>query len=181
MKRTNDKSFKGLLIGLAAAVVIIVLGCMFWGNSQSMHHVSQPVQNGFGKHGFAQRGFFGQGSMMMMDGRSSLQSEASSSNWALVLIKIAFILTGLILWSCAKKTLKWFGAAVFVIGLFTLMPFWLAAAATALIAYILYRIYRNNQVLPVQIESVSRVDRMPIGSEADLLDEWERSITKEDK
>ncbi|AWB43278.1 hypothetical protein DCC85_02895 [Paenibacillus sp. CAA11] len=176
MKASSGKLLQWTLLGAAAIALLIWILNLMWGHPHGMHGGFQPAHSGFGQHGLE-----GRGVMRGYMDRGGFDKSGSDLAYSLF-FKIAFILFGLLLWRIGKNALKWFGVVLFVIGLFTLMPFFLAAAVTAAIGYIIYRIHRSNRMQPLAIEPVTPViHTTAIVGERDIIDEWEQSIHKEEK
>lgn len=176
MKRIKGKSLKWVLLGLAGAGALIFLAHMLWWNFHGMHSPYEPVRGGFKPGAFRQHG-------MMMRGYpgAGYDTEASGNTFAFLLFKIAFLLIGALLWRIGRNALKWFGAVLFFIGIFTLLPVILAVPVTAFIGYITYRVYRSSRPETVMVEPVSTVYRTEVHSNPDMLDEWERNLKKEEE
>ncbi|MGM0903939.1 MAG: hypothetical protein ACQEXB_22905 [Bacillota bacterium] len=98
-----------------------------------------------------------------------------------ILAKIALVLAGLAIWKFSKeKTGKWFGGALFSLALFTLLPKIFGIPFLIIIAYLGYKgfIKKNHQsvdyLTPADLATASSYQTR------DYLDEWEKSIRKEE-
>ncbi|MCM3782658.1 hypothetical protein M3231_06715 [Neobacillus mesonae] len=182
MKTANGKKLKWFLLGLTAAVMIIWILHMLFAEAHGVQNNIQSIRS-FKQIEFGHHGFEGRGPMKEYAVLNGGQSNISGDEIAVLFFKIAFILFGLILWNFGKNSLKWFGAVIFVIGVFALLPFLLALAVTAIMGYFIYRIHRNERRQKIAIEPVTPYKRttIDVSQDLDMLDEWERKISKEEK
>ncbi|MGG6432800.1 hypothetical protein ACPF7I_01570 [Anoxybacillus sp. D401a] len=93
--------------------------------------------------------------------------------WMSLLIQLALIIIGWLIWKTTKGAGKWIGGALMAIGLVTLLPKVLLAVLAIIAAYVLLRDKTKTTpefepfVPPIQKDS--------------FLDEWEKTIQKEEK
>lgn len=96
--------------------------------------------------------------------------------------KVAFLITGLLVWLRAKsQSWKMAGAIMVALGLFAVLPTVIALPLVLVLAYFAYKSTNNNERLHVE-ELVTVQDlTVPAYTNRDLLDEWEEKIRREDK
>ncbi len=93
--------------------------------------------------------------------------------WMSFLIQLAFLVVGWIIWKATKGPGKWIGGALMAIGLVALLPKALLAVLAIIAAYVLLR----DKTKPT-LEFEPFVS--PIQNYS-FLDEWEKTIQKEEK
>ncbi|MBN2980434.1 hypothetical protein [Cohnella algarum] len=168
MKRSS------VLIGIAiGAISVLVVLAVFKMSALLFGSAPHPGQewNDVFRHGH--RGY---APFMKSEGRPEFGMDSS---WP-VLLRIAFLIGGIVLFAKAKGVLRWTGAvfaAFCAMSLFT--PLW--GIAMMVVVYMVYRRIANNRrheapgaitVFPSSIETRASRGR--------FLDEWERQQHKED-
>ncbi|WP_343053470.1 hypothetical protein [Anoxybacillus tengchongensis] len=93
--------------------------------------------------------------------------------WMSFLIQLAFLVIGWVIWKATKGPGKWIGGALMAIGLVALLPKALLAVLAIIAAYVLLR--DKTKPTPEFEPFVS-----PIQNHS-FLDEWEKTIQKEEK
>lgn len=176
------------IIGIAVAAVILFQFAkiaVFHFNGTSFTHVSQQSQNfspqGFHKGGFGQ--FDGSSRHMMGGHHGFANASGVQVNWFFtMLIELGLIGFGWVLWKLGSKNKlqKAIGGALLFIGVWALLPNWLVLFALIAGAYYWYRIRKNSEN-PTDFTGGSYQDfAMAPSKNLDFLDEWERTIKKED-
>lgn len=138
----------------------------------------------FGLHGMQKGGFghFGDSSRHMMGGHHSFTGTRDfggmSSFVFPLLFELGLIGAGFVIWklSAKNKVLKWSGAGLVFIGLWALLPNWLVLLALIVGVYYWYKT-RNAEDRPIVTGDYLTVPTQKL----DFLDEWERTIMKEEK
>ncbi|KIQ93770.1 hypothetical protein LH47_02159 [Anoxybacillus thermarum] len=93
--------------------------------------------------------------------------------WVPFLIQLALVMIGWIVWKTTKSSGKWIGGTLMAIGLIGLLPKALLAVLAIVAAYVLFR--SKTKRAPEFEPFIS-----PIQNHS-FLDEWEKTIHKEEK
>lgn len=144
------------------------------GSTQVNHHV---VMHNFTKGNMGQ--FDGPRHGMEVQQRFVGVHQGQHGMLSSIFFDLGFIITGLALlkFSGKKALVKGIGAALLFVGLWTLLPNWLALLFLLIGGYYWYKT-REEADSPINV--ISEYVSAP-SQKLDFLDEWERSINKEEK
>lgn len=168
------------LIGMAVALFVVfqLSKMVFFHIGQGANQVGQQVAN----HSFATGGYNhidGQRHAMVMQQRMGGYQVHHTGLFLPFLFDIGLIIAGITLFKYASKKalVKGIGALLIFVGLWTLLPTWLALLFIVIGGYYWYKTRENADVW---IDFTNEYVSVPT-QKLDFLDEWERTINKEDK
>lgn len=173
MKSAGWKMLKWPL--LAALVVVVLVICSGWTHG-GMHAPRGAHEAGFGRDGSP---FLGGGSRIEPGIRGG---HGGGFSFAHMLLKIGVLLIGAALLAKGKSVLKWGGALIALLALWSLLSFWTIAITAAVIAAYVYMRRRGQS--NEQLELTASAEWLAPSSthnQVHILDQWERQLDKEAK
>lgn len=158
-KRTVFFLIGGLVVIAVFAHIATYFMHIGWSGRMPAEHIM-----GMGKH---HRAFGHHGAQMMRPHGMPM------FGWIPFLLQLALVIIGWIVWKTTRGGGKWIGGALMAIGLIALLPKTLLAVLAIIAAYVLLK--NKTKPTPEFAPFVS-----PIQNDS-FLDEWEKTIQKEEK
>lgn len=168
------------LIGMVVALFVVfqLSKMVFFHIGQGANQVGQQVAI----HSFANGGGYnhidGPHHTMVMQQRIGGYQAHHTGSFFPFLLNLGLIIAGIALLKFASKKalVKGIGAVLVFVGLWTLLPNWLALLLIVIGGYYWYKTRENADV---SIDVTNEYVSVPT-QKLDFLDEWERTINKED-
>ncbi|TYP69411.1 hypothetical protein [Paenibacillus methanolicus] len=171
MKSAGWKMLKWPL--LAGLVVVVLVICSGWTHG-GMHGPRGGHEAGFGRGGSP---FLGGGSRIEQGIRGG---QGGGFSFAHLLLKIGVLLIGAALLAKGKSVLKWGGALIALLALWSLLSFWTIAITALAIAAYVYMRRRTTSNDPLELTaSAEWLAPSPAHNQVHILDQWERQLDKE--
>ncbi|KAA0545285.1 hypothetical protein FZW96_18080 [Bacillus sp. BGMRC 2118] len=99
-----------------------------------------------------------------------------------LLFKIGLIMVGWFLWKKSSGMKKWVGALFAIVGIFALLPWFFALPLCALIGYVMMKKQYSSPIENLEVATTaSETMILPNIQTADYLDQWERTVNREEK